>query len=574
MNIFAVYHAGRLSLFENPDGLTTIRKGRHVMSAVHVRSEGELMASVLGWMRNRAQLVRELGLSDDVSDAQIVMSAYRRWGVDYPEHIEGPAATVLIDRSNERMLVTRDRMGERRLFYCRHGRTAAISDHPDALLNSPYTSRVVDVSGLNELFALGPARTPGRTPYRDIMSLEPGCVLIAERSGVKIHRYYSMKAYTNEDDFETAAEKVREMLERAVGDVMPMADAAMLSGGIDSTALAALMQSLGRSPRTYSVDYENDEADFTGNEFQPERDRDYIAIAKDILSAEHTDIKLGHEELCKGLGAAMDARGLPGMADIDSSLMLFARRISGSASDIVSGECGDEVFCGYPWFHKGGASLAGGFPWSGSMELRRSVLRREAAELMKPERYAEAVFRNAVDTAPRVIGESPEETDLRIMQYLCFRFFMSNLQERALCMCEAGSVNVYTPFCDDRLAEYVWNTPGSIKSYGGEVKALLRESVKDLLPEKLLRRRKSPYPKVYSPLYTGAVKKAVLNILEDRDSPVLRVVDRKVLAELNSSEQPAAGLPWFGQLMSGPQMLAYIWQVNEWMKTRRVELTI
>jgi len=574
MNILAVYHAGRLGFFENTGGLTTVRKGRQLISAADVASEGELMAAALGWMRGRQSLSRELGCPDGASAAEIVIAAYRRWGAEYADHISGPIATVVIDRSSERMLAARDRMGERRLFYCRHGRTVAVSDHPDALLDSPYASRTVDVSGLNEIFALGPARTPGRTPYRDIMSLEPGCVLIAERRGVKIHRYYSMTPYINEDDAETAAERVREMLERAVGDIMPLADAAMLSGGIDSAALAALMQSLGRAPRTFSVDYVGDESDFTGNEFQPERDRDYVKLASELVSAEHRDLVLGHEALCRGLAGALDARGLPGMADIDSSLMLFAGGISASTGDIVSGECGDEVFCGYPWFRRESLSLENGFPWSGSMELRTSILRRDAAELMKPGRYARETFLNAVDTAPRVIGENEADTRLRVMQYLCFRFFMSNLQERALCMCENSGVNVYTPFCDERLAEYVWNTPGDIKFMNGEVKGLLREAVKDLLPEKLLRRKKSPYPKVYSPAYTRAVKQLVLGILADEDSPVLKIVDPRVLAQLNSEEQPAGGLPWFGQLMSGPQMLAYIWQVNEWMRTRKVQLVL
>ena len=574
MNIMAVYHANRMDYFENYDGLTTVRKGRHMISAAQVRSEGELMAASLGWMRNRAALTRELGLADGASLAEIIMGAYRRWGMDYPSHVEGPVITVLIDRSNERMLVSRDRMGDRRLFYCRHGRTAAVSDHPDALLESPYASRTVDVMGLNEIFALGPARTPGRTPYRDIMSLEPGCVLVAERSGVSIRRYYAMNACINEDDTETAAEKVREMLERAVSDIMPMTDSAMLSGGIDSTALAALMQSLGRSPRTFSVDYEDDAADFTGNEFQPERDRDYIEIAAEAVSAEHHNIILNHENLCAGLREALDARGLPGMADIDSSLMLFAGKISENTSDIVSGECGDEVFCGYPWFGKERLNMENGFPWSGSMELRSSLLRREARDIMKPERYAQEVFRSFADTAPRVPGENAADAQLRVMQQLCFRFFMSNLQERALCMCEKRSVNVYTPFSDERLAEYVWNTPADIKFCGGEVKGLLRTAVKDLLPEKLLRRKKSPYPKIYSPRYTESVKGAVKDIMADKNSPVLQVIDPKVLSSLLKSDLPAGELPWFGQLMSGPQMLAYIWQVNEWLRTRKVSIVM
>lgn len=574
MNIMAVYHANRLSAFNGAEGLTTIRKGRHLMSAADVRSEGELMAAAVGWIRNRAQLARELGYSECACPAELVIGAYRRWGAEYPEHIEGPLASMVIDRSAERLVAARDRMGERRLFYCRHGRTVAVADHPDALIESPYASRTVDADGLNELFALGPARTPGRTPYRDVKALEPGCMLAADRAGVQLRRYYAMEAYLNGDDADAAVAKVRGMLERAVDDVLPFAGAAMLSGGLDSTALTALMHAAGHAPRTFSVDYAGDEEDFTGNVFQPERDREYAALAAELFSTEHTNIILGHGELCRSLGAAVDARGFPGMADIDSSLLLFARKFSGAAGNIVSGECSDEVFCGYPWFAEDKITLDDGFPWSGSMELRRVILKKDVAEILKPDRYAFETFRDALETAPRVIGECEADAKLRALQWLCIRFFMSNLQERALCMCERSAVNVYTPFCDERLAEYVWNAPRDIKFLGGECKGLLRAAVKDLLPEKLLRRRKSPYPKVYSAQYTCNVKLAIMDMLNDSTAPVMKVLDADVIRQLNSSELPAGGLPWFGQLMSGPQMLAYIWQVNEWMRTRKVDIAL
>ena len=574
MNIMAVYHANILSMLGGIEGLTTVRKGRHLIAAAEVWSEGEVMASAIGRLRDGCRLTRELGLPDAAGIAEIVAAAYRRWGCGYPEHIEGPAATVVIDRSKERMMVSRDRMGERRMFYCRKGRTVAVADHPDPLAESPYASKIVDSDGLNELFALGPARTPGRTPYRDIMALEPGCMLIAERSGMKICRYFALAPEAFEDDENTAVEKTRLLLEQAVNDVLPRAGAAMLSGGLDSTALAALMHAAGRAPKTFSVDYADDEFDFTGNEFQPERDREYARQAAELFSSGHSEIILDHSQLSGTLGAAMEARGFPGMADIDSSLLQFAAQFSGSVNDIVSGECGDEVFCGYPWFDREKMDDMRGFPWSGSMPLRRSVLKKDVAEILHIERYAAEAFTDAMETAPRLPGESRNDARLRALQWVCFRYFMSNLQERALCMCEKSMVNVYTPFCDERLAAYVWNTPRNIKFLGGEVKGLLRAAVKDLLPERLLRRRKSPYPKVYSVDYTADVKLMMLEMLSDSASPILKVIDERAVRAMTAEKLPANGLPWFGQLMSGPQMLAYLWQVNEWMRTRRVELII
>lgn len=472
------------------------------------------------------------------------------------------------------MIVSRDRMGERRVFYCRHGRTAAISDHPDALIESPYASRVVDENGLNELFALGPARTPGRTPYRDVMSLEPGCALVADRTGLSVRRYYALEARAHPDDVETTVKTVRALLEEAVAEAIPHAAAVMLSGGLDSTALAALMCERGIRPVAFSVDYENDENEFTANAFQPERDREYAAYAAQLFAATHKNVVLDHRALSRALASAVDARGFPGMADVDTSLLLFAREIAAGTGAVLSGECGDEVFCGYPWFDPARISLENGFPWSGSMDLRRVILRREILEKIRPAHYAQEAFEAARETVPVLPGEGAEDAKLRVLQTICFRYFMQNLQERALTMCEASSVAVFTPYCDERLVEYVYNVPGEMKFLNGEVKGLLREAVKDLLPEKLLRRKKSPYPKTYSALYTRDIRAGIAAILENADSPVLRVLEPNVLKQLNAAELPAGGLPWFGQLMSGPQMLAYIIQVNEWMKKRRIVLSI
>lgn len=574
MDLLAVYHANRLGNACVEEGLTSIRKGRHILSAVDSVSDGELMAGALGWIRNRAQLTRELGCAPAAHDAALVIAAYRRWGAQYPGRFEGPVATVLIDRSADRMIASRDRMGERRLFYCRRGRAAAVSDHPDGLIASPYASRVVDANGLNELFALGPAHTPGRTPYRDIMCLEPGCTLVADRSGISVRRYYALEARPHEEDVETTVKTVRALLERAVDDVLPRVSAVMLSGGLDSTALAALMCARGAKPMSFSVDYENDEDEFTGNAFQPERDRVYAAQAAALFASDHKNILLSHRALFRGLAAAADARGFPGMADVDSSLLLFAREIAADSGAVVSGECADEVFLGYPWFSPEGAAPEGGFPWSGSMDLRRVILRREVYEEIRPERYAKDAFDTAWETAPKLPGEGEKDAALRALQTVCFRYFMPNLQERALTMCESASVAIFTPFSDERLVEYVFNVPGEMKFLNGEVKGLLREAVRDLLPEALLRRKKSPYPKTYSARYTKDIRAGIAEILEDGCAPIWGVVEPNVLRQLNDAELPAGGLPWFGQLMSGPQMLAYIIQVNKWMRKRRIEISI
>ena len=258
------------------------------------------------------------------------------------------------------------------------------------------------------------------------------------------------------------------------------------------------------------------------------------------------------------------------MADIDTSLLLFSRDIARYARNVVSGECGDEVFGGYPWF-RGDAPL-NGFPWSGSLELREWLLLPEVRDALRLKEYVADTFaerRALADPGPEY---GDKERRLKAMQKLCFEYFMSNLQERALRMCAGAGVRVLTPLCDDRLAQYVYNVPWDMKFMDGQEKGLFRAAVKDLLPEKLLRRTKSPYPKTCSPEFTRLMRQMILRLAQDADMPLFRIVDRRRVVELAEGDLNPADTPWYGQLMAGPQLLGYLWQVNRWMRERNIQV--
>ncbi len=260
------------------------------------------------------------------------------------------------------------------------------------------------------------------------------------------------------------------------------------------------------------------------------------------------------------------------MADIDTSLMLFAEQIARFDGSVFSGECGDEVFGGYPWF-KGGGPLAD-FPWSGSLALREGLLKPELRETLRLREYVADVFATHKATACPGAEFPPDERRLRTLQRLCFEFFMPNLQERAQRMCDGAGLEVLTPLCDDRLVQYVYNLPWDMKFMGGQEKGLFREAVADLLPEKLLRRTKSPYPKTCSPEFSGIMRGMALRLAADADAPIFGLIDRKKLKALAQSELNPADTPWFGQLMAGPQMLGYLWQVNSWLRERDVRIEL
>ena len=573
MNYFGVYHQDYVQRNGSICDAPCVSKGRMMLCAYGSASEDGLIAMTAGRLRNRHSLASALGLAADAEPARLALNAYRRWGTDYPRHIEGPVVSCVMDSISDRMVLSRDRMGEQPVFYTTVGEKLAFSDHPDTLLKNARAEPVMDADGLRELFGLGPARTPGRTYFRDIAALEPGCSLILSGTERRIDRYFEITSHPHDDDETRTVDVVRGLLEQAVGEALPLSPAVMLSGGLDSTALTALLaQKLG-GLMSFSVDYQDNERDFKANAFRPERDAPYVHLAAQAYHTQHRTVVLDAQSLAAALGRAVSLRGFPGMADIDTSLLLFSRDIARYARTVVSGECGDEVFGGYPWF-RGEAALGEVFPWSGSMELRESLLRPEMRDQLHLTEYVKDVFAERVARAEPEYPCSPKERRLKIIQKLCFEYFMPNLQERATRMCEGAGLRVLTPLCDERLAKYVYNVPWDMKFMGGQEKGLFRAAVCDLLPEKLLKRTKSPYPKTCSPEYGQIVRQMALRLTMDREAPLFRFIDPDALEQLARSDLNPADTPWFGQLMAGPQLLGFLWQVNRWMRERNVTIAL
>ena len=572
MNVFGIYHSDYTrsgsGIFDAP----CITKGRMTLCAHGAESGGSVLAVTNGRLRNRVALARELNCEGTATPARLVMLAYGRWGADYPRHLEGPVATCLMDADADLLVLSRDRMGETCVFYAAGPSSVAFSDHPDALLKADRACPVMDANGARELFGLGPARTPGRTYYRDIRAVEPGCALVVRNGSVKSERYFTIDDAPHEEDASQTVAHVRALLEQCAADVAPLRPAVMLSGGLDSTALTALLKQHNPELRSFSVDYQDNRRDFRANAFRPEMDAPYVLEAVRAFGTQHRAVTLDQASLARTLDRAVSLRGFPGMADIDTSLLLFSTEIARFDRHVVSGECGDEVFGGSPWFR--GEAPLDGFPWSGSMQLREDLLRPEAREALRLSEYVRDTFetrRRAADPGPEY---DAKERRLRAMQRLCFDYFMANLQERALRMCEGAGVQVLTPLCDDRLVQYVYNVPWTMKFMGGQEKGLFRAAVGDLLPESLLRRTKSPYPKTCSPVYGRIVRDMALRMASDPDAPLFQIVNPRRVVELAESDLNPADTPWYGQLMSGAQLLGYLWQVNRWMRDRNIEVAL
>jgi asparagine synthase (glutamine-hydrolysing) len=272
------------------------------------------------------------------------------------------------------------------------------------------------------------------------------------------------------------------------------------------------------------------------------------------------------------LADAVEARDLPGMADIDSSLWLFCREVKKTHVVSLSGECADEVFGGYPWFHKEEALNADTFPWMLNLSERTNVLSKDLIDFIKPKEYVAKRYNQTLSEVPRIPGEDPIEARRREIFYLNINWFMSTLLDRKDRMSMASGLEVRVPFCDHRMVEYVWNIPWEMKSLDGREKGILRQALKGILPDEILFRKKSPYPKTHNPAYEKAVRTWLLEILYDSNSPILPFIDVKAVRTLAESTSDY-GKPWFGQLMATPQMFAYLIQVDSWLKKNKISIS-
>lgn len=512
------------------------------------------------------------------SDTEVLLVSYIQWGSACVEKLNGIYAFAVWNEKDQTLFMARDRFGVKPLFYAIRNSSLIFGSELKTLLENPLVKPEVDAEGLAEIFSLGPARTPGHGVFRNVSEMKPAHCMLYSRSGVSIRRYWALESYPHTGTLEETVEKVRELvvdtIERQLVSDVPVCT--FLSGGLDSSAITALAATHFRNTgkgtlHTYSIDYLDNDKYFKPSLFQPNADAPWVKKMSDTFKTEHHYITIDTPQLAEALKGALEARDLPGMADVDSSLWLFCREIKKEHVVSLSGECADEVFGGYPWFHREDALNANTFPWSRSLEERKKVLSSELIQMIKPEEYVSRRYEETLAQVPVLTGENPLEARRREMFYLNINWFMSTLLDRKDRMSMAAGLEVRVPFCDHRLVQYAWNIPWEIKELGGREKGVLRQALKGILPDEIVERKKSPYPKTHNPAYEAVVSEWLAEILEDSSSPLLSLINIAAVKEMTQNKSDY-GRPWFGQLMATPQMFAYLFQVDLWMRKYKVRI--
>ena len=515
------------------------------------------------------------------SDTEVILKAFAYYGSSIFKEFNGIFSFAIWNENKQELTLARDHFGIKPLYYTILNGTLVFASEIKAILNYPGFKTQVDKQGISELFGIGPAHTPGTCVFKNIFEIKPAHYATFNKDGFKTFRYWKMETKEHTDSFEETCNKVHYLLDdsikrQLVSDV-PLC--AMLSGGVDSSIIVAYaskyLKANGMPPlTTLSVDYVDNDKNFVKSDFQPNSDNYYIDIMKNAFGTNHHAIVLDTPELAQYLKDAMIARDFPGMADVDSSMLLFCKNIKNYASVALSGECSDELFAGYPWFFRDDALNSGTFPWSIAINERQNLLNENISKEIDLKNYIDFRYNESISEVEFAKNDSEETKQKRVISYLTINWFMQTLIDRADRMSMHSGLELRVPFCDYRLAGYMWNVPWEMKAYKGREKGLLRHVVKDLLPKEIVERKKSPYPKTHNPSYLKAVKEMLTEIMKDTNAPINNLLNRSYILDILQTDGKAFTRPWFGQLMTGPQLMAYLCQVNMWLEMYKPEIIL
>lgn len=506
------------------------------------------------------------------SDTEVILNGYISEGIDYIKKLNGIFSFALYD-SIEGFYLVRDRLGVKPLFYTEKDNDIIFSSEIKGVFSYPLIKPVINIKSLQSIFGLGPAKKQGNGVFDNIREVLPGHYLHSDKNGVEDIEYWRLKSSYHTDSLEETIDKTAYLVEDSIKKQM-LSDipvCTFLSGGLDSSIISAISSKVaiekGTNLATYSFDFKDNNIYFQANNFQPSEDYPYVNIMKEHINSKHTFLECSYDNLYDLLFNAVDARDLPCMTDIESSLLYFCNLVSKNHKVALTGECADEIFGGYPWFYREDLLYSDTFPWTMDLSPRTMLLKDDVKKTLNIPEYVTRIYEQSISMTPILIGETHEAAKRREVAYLNLTWFMTTLLDRMDRTSMYNGIEARVPFADHRIVEYLWNVPWDIKYLDNKEKGLLRAVTKQLniLPDEVLYRKKSPYPKTYHPKYDELLIKGFKEIIHSPNEPINQLIDKGKALEFIDNKMNHTK-PWYGQLMAGPQLIAYMIQVNYWMK--------
>ncbi|MFD0364074.1 asparagine synthase (glutamine-hydrolyzing) [Nocardia sp. GCM10030253] len=516
------------------------------------------------------------------SDTEVVLRAYLEWGEDFIGKLNGMYGFAIWDSAKEELLLIRDRVGVKPVYYYPTPNGIIFGSEPKAILANPMAHRKVDLDGFCSFLMLQ-ANMGGHTPFDGLIELQPGEYLRVTRAGIEKRRYWQLEARTHEDDLDTTVTKVRSLMEdiverQLVSDV-PLG--MLLSGGIDSSLLTSLAaRSNGNSDvlHSFSIDFVGYSASFdqAADALRGTDDGPFIQQVVDYVGCLHKGISVDTSDLSDpGVRrAVLRAWDLPNhLADMDVSLYLLFRAVREYCTVAISGEGADEVFGGYPWVHDEKVLEVPIYPWMAFQVMQGtpgpfSLFSPDVIQRTGMLERLGGMYTEGLAEVPRLDGESALDARMREVNYLDLTRFMRALLDRKDRTSMAVGLEVRVPFCDHRLIEYLFNVPWSMKKRDGVGKWLLRAAAGDLLPESVLHRPKSAFPATLDTGYDDMLRTGLKQILDNGDDePIRPFLNTEAAQQIVDGTDPAGGGAW--KRLRTESVL----RANAWIKEYEVDMS-
>lgn len=515
------------------------------------------------------------------SDTEVMLACYVAYKEKCLDMFNGIYSFAIYSKNDNTLFLARDRLGIKPLFYTITNNTLIFASEIKAILEHPSVRARIGEKELMELIGLGPAHNPGSTYFKDIYELKAGH--FATYSGINFNTYcyWDLTTRNCEDDVYTAISKTKELVSDSLRKelVSDVPVCTMLSGGLDSSVLTYLAKEEIPNLSTFSIDFTGNDTSFASNSYQPTQDAEYVKIMSDYLHTKHKTIYFKNEDLFHLLKKSMIARDMPGMADIDSSMYAFCEAISNNGFKVcISGECSDEIFGGYPWYYREKLVNYPSFPWALSDEIRNSLLKKDLCSNYNIKDYIKESYDNTLSNV-ELNSNNELENKFRKTNYLTIKWFMNTLVERTDRASMASGLEVRVPFADHRIFEYIYNVPakyklGLVHNSEPVEKYLLRKAFEKNIPNEVVYRKKSPFPKTYGKEYLDLVENEIKTILKKINSPLCQIIDVDYLNQILESKGTNLKENWFGQLMTYPQTLAYLIQINMWLEEYNISIEV
>ena len=468
----------------------------------------------------------------NMSRPDILLTLYHLYGERFATLLRGGYAIAIADVRLHKVVLFRDPMGVKPLFYHQQKDLFLFASEIKGIFAHPGVHASMDLRGMHQVFSLGPAHLPGATVYQDIHEVRPGKTIIYSQGRIIENTFWHLQASRHEESYEETVDHASHLLSEALHRQWneDASQCCLLSGSLD---------------------------------------RPYVIAMAEHFHTNHTFLECNAKVQASLLGQSVLAHDGPCMADISSSLLYFCKQIAPRSKVAFTGECADEIFCGYPWYHKEPMRSANTFPWTMDLQPRQMLLRDHFLEHLGMEEYVAQVYDASCSQVSYLPDDTPENRRHRRLFALTTQYFMQTLLDRMDRVAALAGMEAICPFADIRLAEYLYNVPWEMKAKDGEVKHLLRQIAAPLLPKEVAERKKSPYPKNYHPEYEQMLCKEMKKLIAQGNHPILDFIDPdKVLVFCNAPKD--YGKPWFGQLMAGPQLLAYYLQIDFWLREYQV----